>query len=101
MRRGLRHLEEVGWATTDSDGRVELSGNFRSYLNDDRQARVDGINNNDYQLGKLARYNQAAHLDHLCRGIKGDFMQLPLASASYDELGESWTSTSEFRVRTG
>lgn len=47
-------------------------------------ARVDGINNNDYQLGKLARYNAEARLDHLCRGIKGDFMQLPLTDASYD-----------------
>jgi hypothetical protein len=36
---------------------------------------VDGLNNNDYQLSKLARYNAEARLDHLCRGIKGDFMK--------------------------
>ncbi|MCA9576249.1 MAG: methyltransferase domain-containing protein [Myxococcales bacterium] len=49
-------------------------------------ARVDGINNNDYQLEKLARYNQEAGLDAQCRGIKGDFMALPMADASYDAV---------------
>jgi hypothetical protein len=62
VRRGLRHLEEVGWATTDGDGRVELSGNFRSYLNDDRQARVDGVNHQmavvaDSVWGRFIRRN--------------------------------------------
>lgn len=47
-------------------------------------ASVDGINNNDYQLEKLGRYNAEARLDHQCRSIKGDFMKLPLADASYD-----------------
>ncbi|MBK8592432.1 MAG: methyltransferase domain-containing protein [Sandaracinaceae bacterium] len=47
-------------------------------------ANVDGVNNNNYQLEKLARYNAEARLDHLCRGIKGDFMKMPLADQSYD-----------------
>ena len=45
---------------------------------------MDGVNNNNYQLEKLARYNAEARLDHLCRGIKGDFMKMPLADQSYD-----------------
>ncbi len=51
VRRAIVHLEEVGWARKREDGRVELSGTFRSYLADDRQARVDGIN---HQMSILA-----------------------------------------------
>lgn len=44
VKRAVRHLEEVGWATTSPEGAVELSGSFRSFLADDLMARVDGIN---------------------------------------------------------
>lgn len=47
-------------------------------------ASVDGVNNNAYQLEKLARYNQEAGLDQRCRGIKADFMALPMADGTYD-----------------
>lgn len=47
-------------------------------------ASIDGLNNNDYQLSKLARYNDAAKLGATCRGIKGDFMALDLPDATYD-----------------
>lgn len=44
VQRAVRHLQEVGWAAVGADGRVELSGSFRSFLADDLMARVDGIN---------------------------------------------------------
>lgn len=44
VRRVLTHLAEVGWADEAQDGRVTLSGSFRSYLSDDPAARVDGVN---------------------------------------------------------
>lgn len=51
-------------------------------------ATVDGVNNNDYQLAKLARYNDEASLAHLCRGFKGDFMALDVPEATYDAAYE-------------
>ncbi len=47
-------------------------------------ASVDGINNNAHQIAKLREYNRAARLDGRCRGIKADFMALPLPDAAYD-----------------
>jgi len=47
-------------------------------------ATIEGINNNDYQLTKLAEYGRATGLSHLCSGFKGDFMNLPKTDASYD-----------------
>jgi sterol 24-C-methyltransferase len=47
-------------------------------------ASVDGVNNNDYQLTKLTRYNEAAGLANLCRGFKGDFMSLDVKDGTYD-----------------
>jgi sterol 24-C-methyltransferase len=47
-------------------------------------AAVDGINNNGHQLAKLRQYNREARLAERCRGIKADFMSLPLPDASYD-----------------
>lgn len=50
----------------------------------------------DRPLGEIA-----AH----CRNRLGkewrDVARWRIASVSYDELGESWTSTSEFRLRKG
>ncbi len=47
-------------------------------------ATIEGINNNEYQLTKLRKYNEAAGLDSLCSGFKGDFMNLPVPDAEYD-----------------
>ncbi len=51
-------------------------------------ARIEGLNNNDYQLAKLERYNRAAGLEELCSGFKGDFMALEVADESYDAAYE-------------
>ena len=47
-------------------------------------ATVEGVNNNDYQLEKVASHNREAGLSHLCSGFKGDFMRLGVASDTYD-----------------
>lgn len=49
-------------------------------------AHVHGINNNAYQLEKLERYNADEGLSAQCRGIKADFMQLPVEDGSYDAV---------------
>jgi sterol 24-C-methyltransferase len=46
-------------------------------------ASIDGVNNNAHQLAKLREYNRRARLDRRCRGIRADFMALPMADASY------------------
>jgi sterol 24-C-methyltransferase len=46
-------------------------------------ASIDGVNNNTHQLAKLREYNRLARLDKRCRGIRADFMALPMADASY------------------
>ena len=51
-------------------------------------ARIDGVNNNDYQLAKLERYNRAAGLEDLCSGFKGDFMALEVEDEVYDAAYE-------------
>ncbi|MCG8589205.1 MAG: methyltransferase domain-containing protein [Proteobacteria bacterium] len=45
---------------------------------------VVGVNNNDYQLAKLERYNEAAGLGGQCSGFKGDFMALKVEDETYD-----------------
>ena len=47
-------------------------------------AHVFGLNNNAYQLGKCESYNRAAGLEHQTALLRGDFMQIPAAEASYD-----------------
>ena len=47
-------------------------------------ASVEGVNNNDYQLEKVASHNREAGLSHLCSGFKGDFMNLGVADETYD-----------------
>lgn len=47
-------------------------------------ASIDGINNHPEQLRRLGLYNARAGLADRCRGIRGDFMALELAPASYD-----------------
>lgn len=48
------------------------------------RCNVTGINNNDYQLKKLASINQAKGLSEQCNGLKGDFMNLTLPRNSFD-----------------
>ena len=51
-------------------------------------ARIEGVNNNEYQLSKMNRDNRAAHMDALCSGFKGDFMALELEDETYDAAYE-------------
>ena len=45
---------------------------------------IEGVNNNDYQLRRLAEHNEAEGLSNLCSAFKGDFMNLDVPDASYD-----------------
>ena len=45
---------------------------------------VVGLNNNAYQLDKCEAYNRSAGLEHQTELLKGDFMQIPAADASFD-----------------
>jgi sterol 24-C-methyltransferase len=47
-------------------------------------ATIEGVNNNDYQLEKVASHNREAGLSDLCSGFKGDFMNLAVADQTYD-----------------
>jgi sterol 24-C-methyltransferase len=47
-------------------------------------ARVEGVNNNDYQLEKIRSHNARARLSDLCSAFKGDFMSLRAPDGSYD-----------------
>lgn len=47
-------------------------------------ATIEGVNNNDYQLEKVANHNREAGLSDLCSAFKGDFMNLAVADETYD-----------------
>jgi sterol 24-C-methyltransferase len=47
-------------------------------------AHVIGINNNDYQIKRGEKHNEAAGLGERCRFLKADFMKLPLGDAEVD-----------------
>ena len=47
-------------------------------------ATIVGLNNNDYQLQRLALHNKRNKLDHLCSGVKGDFLRMSFPSNSFD-----------------
>ena len=47
-------------------------------------ANVTGINNNAYQLRRLAAKVRSEGLDGRCEGVKGDFMNLPFPANSFD-----------------
>ncbi len=47
-------------------------------------ASIDGVNNNDYQITKVAQYNDAAGLAEQCSAFKGDFMNLDVPDDTYD-----------------
>lgn len=57
---------------------------------------------NELPPGHALRIGPMGGLGAQCRNLLGkewrDLARWRIASASYDELGESWTSTSEFRV---
>jgi len=48
------------------------------------QATIVGLNNNDYQLERVAKLNAKEKLDHLCSGRKGNFMDIDLEAESFD-----------------
>jgi sterol 24-C-methyltransferase len=48
------------------------------------RATVEGVNNNDYQLTKVSKYNEEAGLADLCSAFKGDFMNLQVPDETYD-----------------
>ena len=47
-------------------------------------ATIEGVNNNDYQIEKVASHSAKAGLSHLCSAFKGDFMNLKVADSTYD-----------------
>lgn len=47
-------------------------------------ASIEGVNNNDYQLEKVASHNEKAGLGDRCSGFKGDFMNLGVPDRFYD-----------------
>ncbi|TFH32509.1 MAG: methyltransferase domain-containing protein [Myxococcales bacterium] len=51
-------------------------------------ASIEGVNNNDYQLEKVASHNEKAGLGDRCSGFKGDFMNLGVPDRFYDAAYE-------------
>ncbi|EGG15119.1 putative delta-24-sterol methyltransferase [Cavenderia fasciculata] len=49
-------------------------------------AHVVGLNNNEYQIQRAKRLNEAAGLSHLCSFVKADFMHVPQADETYDAI---------------
>ena len=47
---------------------------------------MTGINNNAYQLRRLAAKVASEGLSQQCDGVKGDFMNLPFAANSFDAV---------------
>jgi sterol 24-C-methyltransferase len=48
------------------------------------KARITGINNNAYQLKRVAAKNAAEGLAQQCSGVKGDFMNMPFDDNTFD-----------------
>jgi len=48
------------------------------------QAKVVGVNNNEYQCKRTQRLNEKAGLQHLSDVVKGDFMNLPFPDNHFD-----------------
>ena len=57
-------------------------------------ARITGINNNDFQLARARKYTEKAGLSHLVDFKKGDFMKLS------EQFGENSFDAGEYRVRS-
>jgi sterol 24-C-methyltransferase len=49
-------------------------------------ARIAGVNNNRYQLGRAQQKNVAARLDAQCQLIEADFMHVPEPDGSFDAV---------------
>ena len=49
-------------------------------------ATIVGINNNAYQIRKGETLNARAGLSHRCNFVKGDFMDIPCASETFDAM---------------
>lgn len=47
-------------------------------------ASIEGVNTNVEQLARVERYAERAGLSAFCRGVEGDFMNLPMEDARYD-----------------
>jgi len=50
------------------------------------KARITGINNNAYQLKRVAAKNIVEKLADTCSGVKGDFMNMPFEDATFDGI---------------
>jgi sterol 24-C-methyltransferase len=48
------------------------------------KARVTGINNNAYQVKRVAAKNAAEKLSEQCDAVKGDFMNMPFEDNTFD-----------------
>lgn len=49
-------------------------------------ASITGVNNNAYQLAKAREFATRRRLGDRCRFVEADFMQLPVAEASFDAV---------------
>lgn len=47
-------------------------------------ANITGVNNNAYQLEKLAAYNERDGLQKRCRGVQADFLAMPFDDDTFD-----------------
>jgi sterol 24-C-methyltransferase len=77
LRLGLH----AGMAVLDAG--CGVGGPMRTIARASR-ASIVGVTNNAYHVARARLHNRAARLDDLCRVVQGDFMALPLASASLD-----------------
>jgi len=65
------------------------------------QAKVVGVNNNEYQCKRAERLNEKAGLKHLSEIVKGDFMNLPFNDNHFDGVyAIEATCHSSDRVKT-
>lgn len=51
VRRAIKHLQELGWVDVDEHEVARLAGTLRSFVTEDLQRRVDGVN---HQLAIIA-----------------------------------------------
>ncbi|MCS6914888.1 MAG: methyltransferase domain-containing protein [Myxococcales bacterium] len=47
-------------------------------------ATIVGLNNNDYQIARARKHNEAARLSHLCELLKCDFLSVPVPDGTFD-----------------
>ncbi|MEO5721781.1 MAG: methyltransferase domain-containing protein [Chthoniobacterales bacterium] len=88
LRRHQLHLADVlglkaGMRVLDVG--CGIGGPMRNIARD-FGATIIGVNNNDYQIRRGQRHNQAAALGGQCSFLKADFMALPLPDDSLDAV---------------